>query len=121
MDSEKFELRCSFCGRPHTEVGKLVAGPGVYICDECVNLCIDVMSADPPAHRPTIPEWSAMSDDEVLRGLPSIAACAANIEAGLRERVHDLRDRGIGHDAPVGLGAILPRDYLTISVPCIDG
>jgi ATP-dependent Clp protease ATP-binding subunit ClpX len=95
MSTKKFELRCSFCGRPHTEVGKLVAGPGVYICDECVNLCVDVLSVDSPAQPPTIPEWSSMSDDEVLRGVPLIAASAANIEAGLRERVHDLRDRGV--------------------------
>jgi hypothetical protein len=95
MSTNKFEFRCSFCGRPHTEMGKLVAGPGVYICDECVNLCIDVLSVDSPAQPPAIPEWSLMSDDEVLQGLPFIAASAANIEAGLRERVGDLRDRGV--------------------------
>ena len=31
-------LACSFCGRPQTQVAKLVAGPGVYICDGCVEL-----------------------------------------------------------------------------------
>src|ERR1700754_2624446 len=67
--SKNFELRCSFCGRLHTEVSKLVAGPGVYICDECVNLCIDVLSVASPAQPPAIPEWSSMSDDEVLQGL----------------------------------------------------
>jgi hypothetical protein len=95
MSTKNFELRCSFCGRLYTEVGKLVAGPGVYICDECVNLCIDVLSVASPAQSPAIPEWSSMSDDEVLQGLPLIAASAANIEAGLRERVNDLRDRGV--------------------------
>lgn len=95
MSTKNFELRCSFCSRPHTEVGKLVAGPGVYICHECVNLCVDVLSVDSPARPPTIPDWSSMSDDEVLQGLPLIAASAVNIEAGLRERVHDLRDRGV--------------------------
>jgi ATP-dependent Clp protease ATP-binding subunit ClpX len=37
-------LACSFCGRPETEVAKLVAGPGVYICDGCVQLASDVIA-----------------------------------------------------------------------------
>ena len=32
-------IRCSFCGQPQESVKKIIAGPGVYICDECVNLC----------------------------------------------------------------------------------
>ncbi|MCJ8277486.1 MAG: hypothetical protein HRT44_00645, partial [Bdellovibrionales bacterium] len=32
-------LRCSFCGKSQNEVKKLIAGPGVYICDECIDLC----------------------------------------------------------------------------------
>jgi hypothetical protein len=35
---------CSFCGKPNTEVKKIVAGPGVRICDECIMLCNDIMS-----------------------------------------------------------------------------
>jgi ATP-dependent Clp protease ATP-binding subunit ClpX len=30
---------CSFCGKSHAEVRKLIAGPGVYICDNCINVC----------------------------------------------------------------------------------
>ncbi len=37
-------LRCSFCGKNQEEVNKLVVGPGVYICDECVRLCDDIIS-----------------------------------------------------------------------------
>ena len=37
------ELCCSFCGKPQDEAKKLVAGPGVCICDECVNLCVDIL------------------------------------------------------------------------------
>jgi hypothetical protein len=36
-------LRCSFCGKSQHDVRRLVAGPGVYICDECVELCLDVI------------------------------------------------------------------------------
>ena len=37
------QLRCSFCGKPQNQVNRLVAGPGVYICDECVNVCLDIL------------------------------------------------------------------------------
>jgi ATP-dependent Clp protease ATP-binding subunit ClpX len=40
------ELRCSFCGRKQSEVKKLIVGPGVYICDECVVLCNDILAED---------------------------------------------------------------------------
>lgn len=41
--NEENEVRCSFCGKPQSQVKKLVAGPGVYICDECVELCREVI------------------------------------------------------------------------------
>jgi len=39
-------LFCSFCGKSQTQVGKLIAGPGVYICDECVRLCSDILNEE---------------------------------------------------------------------------
>lgn len=39
-------LRCSFCGKAQENVKKLVAGPGVYICDECVDLCTSIIEAE---------------------------------------------------------------------------
>jgi ATP-dependent Clp protease ATP-binding subunit ClpX len=39
-------LRCSFCGKTQKEVKKLIAGPGVYICDECVELCTDIITEE---------------------------------------------------------------------------
>lgn len=36
-------LRCSFCGKEHEEVKKLIAGPKVYICEECVALCVAIL------------------------------------------------------------------------------
>ena len=46
--SEKNEalLRCSFCGKSRDEVRKLIAGPTVYICDECIDLCNDIMAEE---------------------------------------------------------------------------
>lgn len=39
-------LRCSFCGKSQKEVKKLIAGPGVYICDECIELCNDIIDEE---------------------------------------------------------------------------
>ena len=36
-------VNCSFCGKPQDSVRKIVAGPGVYICDECVSLCNNII------------------------------------------------------------------------------
>ena len=41
---ENKQLRCSFCGKPQSQVKRLVAGPGVYICDECVQICLDIIN-----------------------------------------------------------------------------
>lgn len=39
-------LRCSFCDKPQDQVGRLVAGPGVYICDECIELCYEIIDEE---------------------------------------------------------------------------
>ncbi|MGA0914837.1 MAG: ClpX C4-type zinc finger protein, partial [Candidatus Nanopelagicaceae bacterium] len=36
-------LKCSFCGKTQKQVKKLIAGPGVYICDECIELCNEIL------------------------------------------------------------------------------
>ncbi len=43
---ENNELRCSFCGKPQSQVKRLVSGSGVYICNECVALCQDILTAE---------------------------------------------------------------------------
>jgi ATP-dependent Clp protease ATP-binding subunit ClpX len=44
--SSNTQLRCSFCGKGQKEVKKLIAGPGVYICDECIDLCMDIIDEE---------------------------------------------------------------------------
>lgn len=43
---EKGQLKCSFCGKTQEQVRKLVAGPGVYICDECIELCAEIVEEE---------------------------------------------------------------------------
>ena len=59
VDSKDKQLFCSFCGKNQAEVKKLIAGPSVYICDECVSLCNDIIKED-------LSEDSNDSDDKDL-------------------------------------------------------
>lgn len=45
LDENK-QLKCSFCGKNQEQVRRLIAGPGVYICDECINLCSEIITDD---------------------------------------------------------------------------
>ena len=45
-NDEKKSIRCSFCGKHQDQVRRLIAGPGAYICNECVQLCMDILSDD---------------------------------------------------------------------------
>ncbi len=53
-------MRCSFCGKNQNEVKKLIAGPTVYICNECIDICIEIISddaqQDSTATRPALPK-----------------------------------------------------------------
>ncbi|CAH1201092.1 MULTISPECIES: ATP-dependent protease ATP-binding subunit ClpX [Paenibacillus] len=46
FNDEKGQLKCSFCGKSQEQVRKLVAGPGVYICDECIELCTEIVEEE---------------------------------------------------------------------------
>lgn len=61
MKDKKDEPRCSFCGRPQGEVRKLIAGPGVYICDECISVAQHIMEE----------ETADDSEDFELKELPT--------------------------------------------------
>ena len=63
-------LLCSFCGKPQHQVRKLIAGPGVYICDECVELCNEIVDEEqvPTADEP-LPGESLPTPREILAAL----------------------------------------------------
>jgi hypothetical protein len=60
------EPRCSFCGKSHAEAEKLIAGPSVFICNECVRLCADILD-DPASPRTRVEARTASG--EVRYGL----------------------------------------------------
>lgn len=64
-NNSKGPLRCSFCGRTQDEVRKLVAGPGVYICDECIALCNDIISEDENLTKSKNEELSKLTPVEI--------------------------------------------------------
>ena len=85
---------CSFCLKPSTEVRRLVAGPGVFICDGCVALCAQLIDG-PPFATPQLAAWDhAVSVDEALANLPRIAAAGAQVEQHLAGWVHRARALG---------------------------
>ena len=67
-------LKCSFCGESQKQVRKLIAGPGVYICDECIELCNEIIeeelvatsAQEPQGKLPTPSEISAFLDKYVI-------------------------------------------------------
>ena len=96
--------RCSFCGKPETLVHKLIEGPGVFICDECINLCYDLIEQ---TSSPDIPHTVKQSDNKVL---PK----PEEIKAKLDEYV-------IGQDdAKVALSVAVYNHYKRISQMDVD-
>ena len=72
-DQDKKLLYCSFCGKSQHEVKKLIAGPSVFICDECVELCNDIIreellesEAEPSKSLPKPEEINAILDEYVI-------------------------------------------------------
>lgn len=64
--TEDPEPRCSFCKRSQDDVRKLIAGPNVFICDDCVQVCVDIVADDnlgpgiaEQLVRATTPQWSS--------------------------------------------------------------
>jgi len=58
--------QCSFCGKPHAEVKKLIAGPGVFICDNCITLCKSVLDKELSADsRKTASKFSPFKPHEI--------------------------------------------------------
>ena len=85
-------LCCSFCTKDKDAVAKLIAGPGVYICNECVGLC-DRILAEQLAHE--LGSWDEHPDDEMLASVARTQAVVSQADAAVHDHVAVLRERGI--------------------------
>jgi ribosomal protein L37AE/L43A len=96
--AERPVASCTFCGKPNTAVQRLVAGPGVYICNECVELSAEIMAgaadATPAESARRRAQFVDRSAEEILELLPGAAATAARVAADLARRVDRLRELG---------------------------
>jgi hypothetical protein len=87
--------QCSFCLKEAQEVDQVVAGPGVFICNECVTLCEQIFASGQKGAEAALPYWESMDDTQLLAQLPRIAAVAIQIDDQLHQWVQRARDRGV--------------------------
>lgn len=87
---------CSFCGKASEEVNKLIAGPGIYICDGCVQLCNKILEKEGGnSGHAGLPWKDGLTDDDMLRQLGRVAASSAQVDDSLQAWVSTLRGRGV--------------------------
>src|SRR5215210_738638 len=104
---------CSFCGKSHAEVRKLIAGPGVYICDSCINVCKGIldkeMSEESKKQSATLRVPKPM---EIRRSLDQYVIGQERAKKVLSVAVHNHYKR-ILHNATLGSAAPMPMDPLS--------
>jgi ATP-dependent Clp protease ATP-binding subunit ClpX len=92
------QVRCSFCGKSGSDVERVIAGPGVYICNECVGLCSEILAGEqgkPSPSEARLPAWEKLTDEQILDLLPRMAAVGEQNEASMQRLVAILRERRV--------------------------
>jgi ATP-dependent Clp protease ATP-binding subunit ClpX len=81
-------LKCSFCGKSQKQVKKLIAGPGVYICDECIDLCNEIIEEE--LAEPTELKWDSLPKPrEIFEFLDSYVIGQDKAKKGLSVAVYN--------------------------------
>lgn len=70
-EEHRGEVRCSFCGKRQGEVERLIAGPGVFICDECIDLCESLLDEERPAAERRGKQTEKATKDAIPEKLPT--------------------------------------------------
>jgi hypothetical protein len=86
---KKALLQCSFCGKNEKEAARLISGPNVYICDECVGTCNKILEATPASFA----GWDKMTDEQLLSGLKTAEATVEATRSVLQAQIEELRRR----------------------------
>jgi hypothetical protein len=92
MARRRRRLYCTFCRKSDADVAKLIAGPGVYICDACVGLCDRILEG---RSIPAFPGWESLSDEALLATLAASDAVVEDVRGVLQQHVDALRGRGV--------------------------
>lgn len=82
-------LRCSFCGKSRDEVRKLIAGPTVYICDECIDLCNDIIAEEAEGEKQLVTSSSLPKPVEIKRILDQYVVGQDRAKKVLAVAVHN--------------------------------
>src|SRR5271154_4288013 len=109
--AQALQVRCSFCAKPSSDVERMVAGAGVYICNECVGLCNDILKSErnPSVPQTPLPAWEeTMTDEQLLDLLPRVDAVGNQTEESLQRLVTVLRERRVTW-ARIGAALQIPR------------
>ena len=96
--AQKRVYRCSFCGKSQEEVKTLVPGPGVFICDECVQLCqaiIDKNQKPAPRGVPSSLIPDSAPTETLLKTLAGHNGAFERIDGGMQDIVDILREREV--------------------------
>jgi hypothetical protein len=91
------ELACSFCLKPRSAVTTVVQGPGACVCNECIDLCVQIIADKPKmSAQPGAPKLEyQLSDEDLLSYLPKVAAASGQVERHLTDCVRQARTRGV--------------------------
>lgn len=87
------QLFCSFCGKDQATVKALIAGPSVFICNECIAICAKCLDGQSVSSLET--NWSAYPEDILLNQLARSSAIADAANDLLASHVENLRQRGV--------------------------
>lgn len=88
-------LYCSFCRKSDRDVERLIGGPGVYICGDCVERCIKILKPYRGKEVPDFPGWDSLSDSDLLRSLAPTEKTLEAVRSDLQSKIDTLRKRGV--------------------------